>query len=166
MRCILFLILLPFFACGQLPEITDVKVSFLFIDKDVDGTIEAKTVQSQLNLADFTKSSITGTAEVNTLDTDNFLRDGHLMWKKYFNEDDYPILKFESTSISKKSANIYAISTDLTIKGITKSIETEAQIEKNKVSITTIIYTSDWDINISKKRSENELEIQIDLYFK
>lgn len=65
-------------------------ISFVFLSKDVDGTIGGIESASRIDLQDPTRSVIKGSVAVNTLDTDNFLRDGHLKWEKYFDEDEHP----------------------------------------------------------------------------
>ncbi len=60
-------------------------VEFIFTDKNVNGTIGDIQSQSTLNWEEPEKSVLKGSVAVTTLKTRNFLRDGHLMWEKYFN---------------------------------------------------------------------------------
>ena len=68
---------------------------------------------------------ITFSAEVNSLETRNPDRNGHLLSPDFFDAEKFPNLSFSSTSI-KRVADKLAIIGDLTIKGVTKQIEVEA----------------------------------------
>ncbi len=71
---------------------------------------------------DLTKSSIELTAKITSIDTACPPRDTDLRGKDFFDADKYPNLTFKSTKIVKKG-NGYVLTGDLTIKGVTKSIE-------------------------------------------
>ena len=166
MRTSLFIVLFALASSvlfAQEKQVKKVEVDFFFFSKDVDGTIEARDTGSTLNLKDFTQSQILGTADVATLDTDNFLRDGHLMWKTYFYEREYPELKFQSNQITRSSGNNYQVIADITIKGITKSAVFDASIVGITIKLEGVIYTSDFDVVIKDERKENKLEINISL---
>lgn len=67
-------------------------------------------------------SKFTFTIPVNSIFTNNEKRDNHLRSEDFFNASKYPVIKFESTSIQKKSGNNYVVNGDLTIKETTKKI--------------------------------------------
>lgn len=135
------------------------RVNFTFINKNVKGTIGDLQSASEIDLNDFTTSTIKGSVGVTTLDTDNFLRDGHLMWSKYFNRKKYPRIHFNSTKIEKTAASKYKVTGELTLKGTTKTETFIAEIEKSKISITGTINIVDYDIRIQKEKKENEVTI-------
>lgn len=72
---------------------------------------------------DFSDAKINFTADVNSIDTNNEQRDGHLKSDDFFNAEKYPVLTFTSKELKKVSANTYKLIGDLTIRNITKSIE-------------------------------------------
>lgn len=72
---------------------------------------------------DFTNSSISFEADVDSISTNNEQRDGHLKSDDFFGAATHPKLTFTSTSFTKKSDDEYSLVGDLTIKGITKTVE-------------------------------------------
>ena len=139
------------------------KVSFLFVKDDTNGTIGGLDFDIHFNPADPENSKFKGTAKVKTLDTDNFLRDGHLMWKKFFNEDDYPLIKYNSTQVVDFEDNTFKVIGDLTIKGITKETVITFIYNKDSLNGKTTLNTSDFGINIHNEKEKNKLIV--DFYF-
>ena len=70
---------------------------------------------------DLTKSSVTFTAQVDSIDTAVPPRDAHLKTAEYFDAAKFPEMSFKSTKI-EKTAGGYAMTGDLTLKGKTKSV--------------------------------------------
>jgi len=71
------------------------KISFDFVSEETNGSISGLDFKISFNPEDTDNAHFKGTALINTLDTDNFLRDGHLMWEKYFHKKKYPKIAFE-----------------------------------------------------------------------
>ncbi|PRP66330.1 YceI family protein [Nonlabens agnitus] len=165
MKQALVLILFLFGMTQISPKINTEKstVTFTFKSRDLNGTIGDIQSQSSIDLSQLQNSKIKGSVSVQSLDTGNFLRDGHLMWKKYFNEDDYPRINFESTSISNQPDGSFAVEGNLSIKGIEKPVKFQATRTGNNIKVYGSIYTSDWDINIEDDRSENEVAVILNL---
>ena len=69
-------------------------------------------------------ASFNFTVKVKSIDTNNGKRDNHLRSKDFFSADDYPEMTFKTTSVKKQQNNIYALKGMLTIKDVTKEIET------------------------------------------
>jgi polyisoprenoid-binding protein YceI len=145
---------------------TDSKITFTFDSEGVAGTIGDIQSQSEIDLTQIEESIIKGSVSVGSIETGNFLRDGHLMWEKYFNRSDYPRIYFESTAITAKGTASYSILGNLTIKGISKPVTFTAVKTDGLIKITGTIYTSDWDITIDKERKNNKLTIVMDLQLK
>ena len=73
---------------------------------------------------DFSTAKISFTAEVNSIDTGNEQRDGHLKGADFFDGEKYPQIKFTAT----KSENVdndgsYELFGDLTIRDVTKNVK-------------------------------------------
>jgi polyisoprenoid-binding protein YceI len=68
-------------------------------------------------------SSIQGSADVNTINTDNDSRDNHLKSEDYFDATKYPKMTMRSVSIKHKSGNNYTAKFNVTIKDKTKLID-------------------------------------------
>lgn len=58
-----------------------------------------------------------------SISTNNEQRDGHLKSADFFETDGYPEITIKTTSIKQIDDDEYAISADLTMKGVTKAIE-------------------------------------------
>ena len=72
--------------------------------------------------ADYTDAAVDFAADVNSIDTDDDKRDGHLKSDDFFNAEKYPQIKFKSKSFKKLAGNKYLLTGDLTIRDITKSV--------------------------------------------
>jgi len=83
--------------------------------KKVDGTITSSK-------QDWTDLSATLTADVNSISTDNEMRDKHLKSDDFFNAEKFPTITFESKKIKNLGGNKYLLTGDLTIRDVTKSV--------------------------------------------
>ena len=70
---------------------------------------------------DPSKSSVTFTAKATSIDTGVPNRDTHLRSADFFEVEKYPEVTFKSTKVEKKG-NGWAVTGDLTMKGVTKSV--------------------------------------------
>ena len=87
--------------------------------KTFDATLTAEA-------DDFSDAAVTFTADINSVDTGSQQRAGHLKSDDFFNAEQYPELKFTSTSFTK-SDDGYVVKGDLTIRDVTKPIELKAE---------------------------------------
>jgi polyisoprenoid-binding protein YceI len=71
---------------------------------------------------DFTNASVNFSLDVNSLDTNQEQRDGHLKSAEFFDAEQYPTITFKSTSFDGEE-----LKGDLTIKGITKPVTLAAE---------------------------------------
>ena len=72
---------------------------------------------------DFTDANIEFSIDVNSINTDDEKRDGHLKSADFFDVNNYPKMIFKSKSFKKTEGKNYKLSGDLTIKNVTKSME-------------------------------------------
>ncbi len=100
------------------------KVKHLMITT-VTGQFKAFDATLTADKEDFTDASVTFTADINSVDTRNEQRDGHLKSDDFFNAEKFPELKFVSSSFTK-GADGYVLKGDLTIRDVTKTIELKA----------------------------------------
>jgi polyisoprenoid-binding protein YceI len=84
--------------------------------KVYDGTIVTKN-------ADFSDASIEFTVDINSINTENEMRDNHLKGDDFFSAAKFPKAVFKSTSFKKVSGNKYLLEGNLTIKDVTKKIK-------------------------------------------
>ena len=83
--------------------------------KNFDGTIESTK-------PDFSDAVVNFTVDVTSVDTDNENRDKHLKSNDFFNAEQFPQMKFESTSFKPLGGNKYKLDGNLTIRDITKPV--------------------------------------------
>lgn len=71
---------------------------------------------------DLTSAKINFTAEVDSINTGNAQRDGHLKSDDFFNAAKYPQIKFVSKAVKKIDGDNYKLEGDITIRDTTKPI--------------------------------------------
>ena len=64
---------------------------------------------------------------MDSIDTNQEMRDGHLKGEEFFDAAKFPAIKFESISFTKKSDDTYALTGHLTMRDVTKSVILEAE---------------------------------------
>jgi polyisoprenoid-binding protein YceI len=67
-------------------------------------------------------------ANIDSIDTNNADRDGHLKSPEFFDSAQFPHITFKSTSFTEKSGSVFSLVGDITLKGVTKSIELTAEL--------------------------------------
>ncbi len=89
-----------------------------------------KSYQASITSAkdDFSDAVFEISADVDSINTDSKGRDKDLRSEGYFDTAKFPKLTFKSTSITKGEGNKYKLVGDLTMKGVTKSIEMDVVI--------------------------------------
>lgn len=75
---------------------------------------------------DFTGATIDFSVDVNSVNTEDEKRDGHLKGEDFFDAAKFPKMMFKSTSMKAKGKMIYDLEGDLTIKGVTKKVKLQA----------------------------------------
>lgn len=104
------------------------KVKHLVIST-VTGHFNQYDATAQTLSGDFSDAKISFEADVNSIDTKNEQRDGHLKSPDFFDAANHPKLTFVSKSLKKKSANEYELTGDLTIRDTKK--ETKLDVVYN-----------------------------------
>jgi len=163
-RCILLLLLvISASAYSQKATIdnTASKVTFHFLEDDVKGSIEGFRFTGNFDPNDLEGSTLSGTVETKTLDTNNWLRSRHLRAKKFFSAKEHPQLLFKSSSLSGTGERFIAKGT-LTIKGISKPVTFNFKKDtNNKLLGNTTINTQDFDISIHDEKEKNKVKITV-----
>ena len=99
----------------------DFQVKHMMVSK-VKGTFGSFSANVEAeNLEDLSNASISFDIETATIDTKNEDRDNHLKSADFFDVENFPSIKFQSTSITKSGGD-YKITGDLTIKDVTKPV--------------------------------------------
>ena len=87
--------------------------------KVYEGTAFSKTEM------DFTDADISFSADVNSINTEDEKRDGHLKSADFFDAEKFPKITFKSTSMkpnAKLGKTAYTLTGDLTMHGVTKKV--------------------------------------------
>lgn len=84
--------------------------------KKFDGSIASAS-------PDFSNAQVNFTVDVNSVDTDNDMRDNHLKGEDFFDAAKFPSMSFKSTSFKKVSGNKYLLSGNLTLHGVTRPVK-------------------------------------------
>ncbi|PZF80095.1 YceI family protein [Jiangella anatolica] len=77
---------------------------------------------------DPSNSSVTIVIKTASVDTRNEQRDGHLRTNDFFEIETYPEIRFASTAIRQSDETTFAVTGDLTIKDVTKSVTFELEL--------------------------------------
>ncbi|MEU6558008.1 YceI family protein [Streptomyces sp. NPDC046915] len=96
--------------------VTNVKGSFL----DFSGTLH-------LDGSDPSKSTASLDVKMESIDTGNADRDGHLKSSDFFKTDEFPTMTFRSTKAESLGGDDYRITGDLSILGVTKPLSIDLE---------------------------------------
>lgn len=88
---------------------------------NVHGRIGNVAATIVLNNSDITKSTVTATIDVNTIDTGVAQRDTHLKSADFFDVAQFPTASFASTSVVKNSGKL-RVTGNFTLHGVTKPV--------------------------------------------
>lgn len=102
------------------------KVKHLVIST-VTGFFKSFSGQAITNGDQFEDADVQFSVDVNSVDTGQPGRDEHLRNADFFEAETYPQFTFVSTSFKKIKGDLYKLIGNLTIKGITKEVEFEAE---------------------------------------
>jgi polyisoprenoid-binding protein YceI len=91
----------------------------------VRGAFHDFTASAQLNAENPADSHIDVTIEVASVNTGNEQRDGHLRTNDFFDAPNHPQITFTSTRVEQTAEDTFAVTGDLTIKGITRPVTVE-----------------------------------------
>jgi polyisoprenoid-binding protein YceI len=91
------------------------------------GNFTAFEGSAETSKDDFSDAVINFSADVNSINTGNADRDGHLKSDDFFNAESFPKLTFKSTSFSKTGDDTFKLTGDITIRDITKSITLDVE---------------------------------------
>lgn len=118
-------------------------------------------------------STINVTIDANSIDSRVPVFDEHLRGEDFFHTEEYPGISFVATSIESKGDSNYAITGDLTMKGVTKPITLDASIVATMhpfreipvvgVSASGEIKRSDWNLGAYAPSVSDEVTLSIEV---
>lgn len=97
------------------------KVKHMMIS-NVKGKFTGISGKLTLDENDVTKSKIEASIPIETVNTGDAQRDGHLKSADFFHAEQHPHMNFVSTAITQKEPGELAVSGDLTVHGVTKKV--------------------------------------------
>jgi polyisoprenoid-binding protein YceI len=101
------------------------KVKHLVVST-VTGHFESFRATIESAATDFSDAKVAFEADVNSIQTKNEQRDGHLKSADFFDAASYPKLSFVSTSVKKAADDRLEVRGNLTMRGVTKEVVLEA----------------------------------------
>ena len=102
------------------------KVKHLVIST-VTGAFKTFSGEAFTDGSDFEDARIKFMLDVKSVDTNQAQRDEHLRSGDFFEAESYPQIEFKSTSFTRVSDDNYKLIGDLTMKGVTKPVELQAE---------------------------------------
>ncbi|MGD0138790.1 MAG: YceI family protein [Tepidisphaeraceae bacterium] len=94
----------------------------------VYGTFGGPTGTVGYDSTDLTKTSFDLSVDTASIETRNENRDKDLKGPDYFDVKQFPTMTFKSTSVTKTGDQTMAVTGDLTVRGVTKSITVPIEI--------------------------------------
>jgi polyisoprenoid-binding protein YceI len=101
------------------------KVKHLVIST-VTGSFDTFSATMEASADDFSDAKVSFSADVDSINTRNEQRDGHLKSADFFDAAQYPKLSFESTKI-EKSGSDYKLTGNLTVRDTTLPVVLEVE---------------------------------------
>jgi len=99
---------------------------------DVDGVFKSFEAKITSPSDDFSNAVVEMTADAKSIDTGNEMRDKDLRSEKYFDAEKYNMVTFKSKTFKKVKENVYKVTGDLTMHGVTKALELDALCRMGK----------------------------------
>ncbi|AYB29730.1 YceI family protein [Chryseolinea soli] len=90
---------------------------------NVEGNFKSFDAKITSAQDDFSNAVIELTADINSINTDDDQRDGHLKSPDFFDVAKFSTLTFKSTSFKKVADKKYKVEGNLTMHGVTKKVE-------------------------------------------
>jgi polyisoprenoid-binding protein YceI len=78
---------------------------------------------------DLTRGEIEVTVNAASIDTNSTDRDAHLRSADFFDAENHPDITFRSTSVTRAGEDQYAVTGDLTMRGVTRPVTLRGAIE-------------------------------------
>ncbi len=95
----------------------------------VKGRFKTFSAEVSLDERQPTASSAAVTIDIDSLDTGDANRDGHLRSADFFDVAQFPTATFKTTKIERKGDDHYRVLGDLTIRGVTHEVPLDVTIE-------------------------------------
>lgn len=94
----------------------------------VRGHFRRYDAQLQIDPKDLSRSSASAIIDVESIDTNVEMRDKHLRSKDFFDVENHPKIRFQSTRVSRSGESL-EVEGDLTIREVTKTIKLQGEAQ-------------------------------------
>jgi polyisoprenoid-binding protein YceI len=167
---------------AQTKKVDVSKSSINWLAKKVTGE-HSGTVALKSGALVFKKNALTGgtfTVDMTTLTATDLTGEylgklnGHLKSEDFFGTEKFPTSTLVFKKIATKSANVYTVTADLTIKGITKPVTFDITVNGDTATTTFNVDRTKYDIkynsksffeSIGDKAIYDEFELKVNLKF-
>jgi polyisoprenoid-binding protein YceI len=120
----------------------------------IAGTFTSVDAKITATKDDFSDASVTLSADVNSINTNNEQRNTHLKSADFFDAAKYGTLTFKSTSFTKAGDKKYKVEGDLTFHGVTKHVTLDAVYNGTITHPMNKKLVSGWNVTGTIKRSD------------
>lgn len=127
--------------------------SIEFKSKDPSGSFKIMEGQIDFDEKDLSNSIFDFKIDVRSISTGNGMMTKKAQTPEWFDSAKHPYAKFKSTKVEKKEGNLYNITGNLTIKGITKTVMVPATYSKSgsKITFKGTFNVNRMDFKVGKK---------------
>lgn len=170
-------------AVAQTKKINTAKSTISWVGKKVTGQ-HAGTISFKDGALVFKSGKLTGgnfTVDMNSINVTDLKAgegkeklEGHLKADDFFGTAKYPTATLAFKTLKAKSANVYTVTADLTIKNITKPVTFDLTVNKNSATTSFNIDRTKYDIKygsgsffdgLGDKTIYDEFELTVNLQF-
>ncbi|MFN8316932.1 MAG: YceI family protein [Chitinophagales bacterium] len=127
---------------------------------ETEGNFKSFTGNVSAQKEDFSDLNADFSIQVNSINTDDEKRDGHLKSPDFFDAEKYPTITFKSTSFKKADEKTYKLAGQLTMHGVTKPVTFDVKYNgtakdpygntKAGFRASTVVKRSDYNISWNK----------------
>lgn len=127
---------------------------------ETEGNFKSFTGNVSAQKEDFSDLNADFSIQVNSINTDDEKRDGHLKSPDFFDAEKYPTITFKSTSFKKADEKTYKLAGQLTMHGVTKPVTFDVKYNgtakdpygntKAGFRASTVVKRSDFNISWNK----------------
>lgn len=175
--------LVSFTANAQTKTVDAKKSNIHWVGKKVTGQHEG-TISLKEGALKFKDGKLSGgkftvdMTSINTTDLEGGMKaklDGHLKSDDFFGTEKFPTSTLTFKSIGDKGNNVYSVTADLTLKGITNEVTFDISVDGDKASTKLIVNRAKFDIkygsgsffdNLGDKTIYDDFELNVTLAIK
>jgi len=121
---------------------------------EVDGDFTDFSVRVTTTMADYSDAKVELTAKVGSINTESASRDKHLLGPDFFDESNFPVLVFKSTSVKNIESKNGVLLGNLTMHGITKPVTLNVEYFGSVINPMSKKMTAGFKVKGIVKRSD------------